>query len=63
VVLKRLTLFAVDRSKSDPEGFASGFKLRYTPTIVVSEEGVELARVVERPELSLADDLDSQLRP
>ena len=33
------------------------FNLRYTPTIVVLRDGVELGRIIERPRQSLAGDL------
>ena len=63
VELESLTLFAVDRNKSDPEGFAKRLDLRYTPTIIVSEDGGEVARIIERPDSGLAIDLQTQLSP
>ena len=63
VELESLTLFAVDRNKADPEGFAQRLDLRYTPTIIVSEDGEEVARVIERPDTGLAADLQSQISP
>lgn len=63
VELESLTLFAVDRNKTDPEGFAKRFDLRYTPTIIVSENGKEVARIIERPDAGLALDLQTQLNP
>ena len=61
--LQNLTLFAVDRKKTDPDGFAARLELQYTPTIIVSEGGQEIARIIERPLEGLATDLQSQLSP
>lgn len=63
VELESLTLFAVDRDKTDPDGFAERLDLQYTPTIIVSEGGREVARIIERPEKGLAQDFQSQLSP
>ena len=63
VDLQSLTLFAVDRNKTDPDGFAVRLDLQYTPTIIVSESGQEIARIIERPIEGLATDLQSQLSP
>lgn len=61
VGLQSLTLFAVDRNKTDPDGFAERLDLQYTPTIIVSESGQEVARIIERPIVGLAKDLQKQL--
>jgi len=63
VDLQSLTLFAVDRNKTDPDGFAARLELQYTPTIIVSEDGREIARIVERPIKGLATDFQGQLSP
>jgi thiol-disulfide isomerase/thioredoxin len=63
VDLQSLALFAVDRNKTDPDGFAARLELQYTPTIIVSEDGQVIARIIERPLEGLATDLQSQLSP
>ena len=56
-----LTLYGVSRQKSDPDGYSEKYGLRYTPTFVVSDDAGEIARVIERPNDSLAGDLASQI--
>ena len=63
VDLQSLTFLAVDRNKTDPDGFAARLELQYTPTIIVSEDGREIARIVERPIKGLATDFQGQLSP
>jgi thioredoxin 1 len=57
VVLQSLQLQAVDRNKQDPDKLHSQYNLRYTPTIIVLRSGVEIGRIVEQPQQSLAQDL------
>ncbi|MCQ8878784.1 thioredoxin family protein [Pseudoalteromonas shioyasakiensis] len=57
VELAKLSLIAVGYDKRDPDGIASEHNLRYTPTIIVFENGQELSRMIERPKQSLAVDL------
>ncbi len=62
VALEDVTLYGIDRRKSDPEGFAKKHGLKYTPTIIVfGEHDKEVARIIERPNTSLAGDLANQL--
>jgi thioredoxin 1 len=61
VQVKQLTLYAVSRQKDDPNGYSEKYQLMYTPTIVVNDGPREIARVVERPEGSLAGDLAEQI--
>ncbi len=62
VDLSKLTLYGVDRSKQDPNGYAEKFGLQYTPTIIISDDqGNELARIIEKPKADLASDLATQL--
>ena len=53
----KLTLVAVDRKKSDPQGLAKQYGLRYTPTFILLNDGKELGRVIERPKTGLTQDL------
>lgn len=57
VELKSLTLLAVDKNKQEPTGKAKRWRLKYTPTIVVTEGEKELGRIIEKPRVSLASDL------
>ncbi|MBN7819387.1 TlpA family protein disulfide reductase [Bowmanella yangjiangensis] len=52
-----LQLVPVDRDKQEPTGLYKQYKLRYTPTIIVLDQGVETHRMVERPKRSMASDL------
>ncbi|WP_102797927.1 TlpA family protein disulfide reductase [Bowmanella denitrificans] len=52
-----LQLVAVDHNKQEPSGLYKQYKLRYTPTIVVLDQGIETHRMVERPKRSIASDL------
>jgi len=53
----KLKLIALDYRKREPKGRASEFKIRYTPTAVFLRGGVEVGRIVERPKISLRDDI------
>lgn len=61
VPVKQLTLVAVSRQKDDPEGYSEKYELEYTPTIVISDGGIEIARIIERPKGSLAQDIANQI--
>jgi len=54
---ERLNLIGLDYRKREPGGRASEFKIRYTPTAVFLRGGVEVGRIVERPKISLRDDI------
>ena len=57
-----LTLYGVDRNKQDPDGYAEKYDLRYTPTIIVSDDqGKELGRIIEKPKNDIASDFSDQL--
>lgn len=53
----KLTLVAVDTKKTDPQGIAQKYNLKYTPTFILLHDDKELGRVVERPKTSLTQDL------
>lgn len=61
VELTALTLYGVDRKKNDPDGVAQSHKLQFTPTLIVSSQGEEITRIVEKPKVNLAADFVSQL--
>ncbi|WP_448563521.1 hypothetical protein [Thalassotalea ganghwensis] len=51
-------LIALDFTKIEPNGRAKAHDVRYTPTIIVYQQGVELGRIIEKPEGSLVTNLD-----
>lgn len=57
VKLGALQLIAVGYDKLDPDGLAKQYDLRYTPTFIVSSNGKELLRMIEKPKHSIAMDL------
>ncbi len=57
VDLAELKLVAVDYSKEDDMGIAKEFELKYTPTFIVLDGDKEIARVIEKPEGTLASAL------
>lgn len=56
-------LFAVDRSKQQPEGIPQQYKITNVPTIIVLQRGTEVGRIVESPKTTLEDDLLEILGP
>lgn len=50
-------LISLDKTKQEPLGRAKDNNILYTPTIIVSQSGKELGRIVEKPEQDLATDL------
>lgn len=53
----QLSLIALNEDKEDPKGFAEQYQIKYTPTIVIEANGIEIGRIVERPEKSLEDNI------
>lgn len=56
-----VVLIALDYQKSEPRGRAKVAKVKYTPTFVVSVDGKEIGRIIERPKTSLVDDISAML--
>ncbi|WDE12941.1 thioredoxin family protein [Thalassomonas haliotis] len=54
-------LIALDINKSDPDGKAADAGIAFTPTFVVTLEGREIGRIVERPESTLVTDINAML--
>lgn len=50
-------LISLDKTKQEPQGRAIANNIVYTPTIVVSQAGKELGRIIEKPKQDLATDL------
>ncbi|WP_346235953.1 thioredoxin family protein [Niabella insulamsoli] len=44
---RRITLFALDRTKNDAAHFAANFNVQHVPTIIILKNGKEMGRVVE----------------
>ncbi|MEP0355291.1 thioredoxin family protein [Paraglaciecola sp.] len=57
IKLDELTLVGVDRNKQEPGNRHSQFELKYTPTIILLDEGKEIGRIIEKPKVGLAKDL------
>lgn len=52
---------ALDITKSDPQNLSQLAKVKYTPTIIVYLSGKEIGRIIERPKVSIIDDIDNML--
>ena len=57
VELSKITFVTVGYDKRDEAGIALAHNLQYTPTFIVKHNGVEINRVVEKPNSTLAQDL------
>lgn len=55
--LAEVTFLAVNQSKEEESGLAELHGLKYTPTIVLFDGDKEIGRIIERPNVSLAQDL------
>lgn len=56
-----VNLVALDYDKSDPKGLAEQQGVKYTPTMIIYYDNKELGRVIERPKVSLIDDISALL--
>ena len=54
---ENLKLIGLDYRKREPEGRATEFDVRYTPTAIFMRDGEEVGRIVERPKTSLYEDI------
>lgn len=61
VALANVMLLAVDKQKHEASGIAEELSLRFTPTFVVRQDGKEIARIIERPQVDLAADFAHQI--
>jgi thiol-disulfide isomerase/thioredoxin len=57
VELKSLSLHGVNYNKQEPTNLHQQYNLRYSPTIILLQDEVELGRIVEKPMASLGEDL------
>ena len=54
---ENIKLIGLDYRKREPGGRAAEFNVRYTPTAIFTRGGVEVGRIVERPNASLHEDI------
>mgnify|MGYP003388620645 CR=1 FL=1 len=47
-----LTLIALDMNKKEPKGRAAVGKVKFTPTMIIYNKGIEIGRIVERPKIN-----------
>jgi len=59
VELQSLSLHGVNYNKQEPTNLHRQYDLRYSPTIILLQGDTELGRVVEKPIVSLGEDLAS----
>ena len=52
-----IRLISLDFRKEEPEGRAKALGVEYTPTFIFISEGIEVGRIIERPTVSLSDDI------
>ncbi|NVJ67031.1 MAG: thioredoxin family protein [Gammaproteobacteria bacterium] len=52
-----LRLIALDINKKEPFNRQDEDQVLYTPTIIVSRDGTEIGRIIEKPDNSLAQDI------
>ena len=57
VKLKDVQLVAVNHDKQEPSNLHSLYNLKYTPTIILLDGNHELGRIIEKPIVSLGQDL------
>lgn len=50
-------LTSLDYQKSDPDGMAEKYQVKYTPTFIVFKNGQEIGRIIERPQISIGEDI------
>lgn len=58
-----INLVALDVNKREPKGRAKQQSVKYTPTIIVYLHNKEIGRIIERPKVSIAQDIDEMLKP
>ena len=49
--------YALDLKKKDPGGMADAMGIKYTPTFIFYVDGMEIGRIIEKPQLNLATDI------
>ena len=59
---EKLTMVALDYQKQDPKGLAKQNGVRFTPTIIIKLEGVEVGRIIERPASNMIGAIDLMIK-
>ena len=59
---ENISLISLDVRKKEPEGRAKALDVRFTPTFIFFSDGIELGRIVERPNGELQSDLRTLIR-
>jgi hypothetical protein len=59
VELESLSLHGVNYNKQEPNNLHRQYDLKYSPTIILLQGEDELGRIVEKPILSIGEDLAS----
>ena len=52
-----ISLISLDIRKEEPEGRAKALDVRFTPTFIFFSGDIELGRIIERPTVTLRDDV------
>ena len=52
----------IDRTKTDPDGLAKAYEFTRIPTFIVYQDGKEIGRIIEKPAVSLEQDLVAILK-
>ncbi|CAL6073115.1 Thioredoxin_domain-containing protein [Hexamita inflata] len=52
----------VDRQKHDPAGIAEKYQAKRIPTIIALQNGQEVARIIEFPEVTIEQDIAAKLK-
>ena len=60
---ERVTLIALDWDKREPRDRARDAGVKFTPTFIFYLDGSEAGRIVERPEVSLEQDIARIVSP
>lgn len=53
----RIKFYGVDRTKKSADGVTDTYDIHRVPTIIFKKEGVEIGRIVERPNVSIEADV------
>ncbi len=57
-----LELYGVDVNKTSAKGREEAYDIRKTPTIIFMKDGKEIARILEKPEISFEQELEKILK-
>lgn len=61
-IADQLELYGVDVNKTSQAGREKDYNVRKTPTIILMRDGVEIARILEEPEISFEQDFEKILK-